>query len=85
VTMKSGAPHSIRFGSIVAATPWPQCGPARVALPDRYFKEKDTVENYLAKQVRDGKMDLSSAQKGIAEDWTQYLNGALRSCPGGNC
>jgi hypothetical protein len=29
---------------------WPQCGPSGVALPQRFFKEKDTVENFLAMQ-----------------------------------
>jgi len=32
---------------------WPQCGPSGVALPQRFFKEKDTVENFLAMQVRE--------------------------------
>jgi hypothetical protein len=48
---------------------WPQCGPSGVALPQRFFKEKDTVENFLAMQVREGRMDLSEAQKGIATDY----------------
>ena len=52
---------------------WPQCGPPNVALRQRYFKQKDTVENYLARQVKRGRMNLSEAQKGIATDWTQYL------------
>src|SRR5277367_4081720 len=52
---------------------WPQCGPDNVALSERYFKRKDGVENYLAKQVREGKMPLEEAQKGIASDWTQFL------------
>ena len=64
---------------------WPQCGPSGVALGKRYFKEKDTVENYLAKQVKDGAMDLATAQKGIATDWTQYLHDAQAACPGGRC
>lgn len=64
---------------------WPQCGPSRVALNQRFFKRKDTVENYLAKQVRDGNMSLSDAQKGIAKDWTQYLQDAETSCPNGRC
>lgn len=55
---------------------WPQCGPSGVSLPDRYFKEKDMVENYLAQQVKSGQIDLSVAQKGIASDWTQYLEDA---------
>jgi hypothetical protein len=64
---------------------WPQCGPSRVALEERFFKRKDTVENYLAKQVRDGSMSLADAQEGIAKDWTQYLNDAETACPGGRC
>jgi hypothetical protein len=64
---------------------WPQCGPSGVALPQRFFKEKDTVENFLAKQVREGRMDLIDAQRGIATDWTQFLDEARRACPGGRC
>lgn len=64
---------------------WPQCGPSRVTLRKRYFKRKDTVENYLAKQVRDGNMSLADAQKGIATDWTQYLQDAETACPNGKC
>jgi hypothetical protein len=64
---------------------WPQCGPSGVTLDKRFFKRKDTVENYLAKQVRDGKMSLTDAQKGIAADWTQYLTVAEQDCPGGQC
>jgi hypothetical protein len=29
-------------------------------------------------------MDLSEAQKGIATDWTQFLNLARRACPEGS-
>ena len=64
---------------------WPQCGPSGADLHERFFKRKDTVENYLAKQVKDGKMNLSDAQKGIASDWTQYLKDAEAACPGGRC
>jgi len=64
---------------------WPQCGPSGVALEKRFFKRKDTVENFLAKQVRNGKMSLAEAQKGIATDWTQYLTEAEEQCPNGNC
>jgi hypothetical protein len=39
----------------------PQCGPKGVHLDDRYFKEKDKVEYYLGRQVREGKMDLATA------------------------
>ena len=64
---------------------WPQCGPSGVALPQRFFKEKDTVENFLAMQVREGRMDLAEAQRGIATDWTQFLDQARRACPEGRC
>jgi hypothetical protein len=64
---------------------WPQCGPAGVAPPQRFFKEKDTVENFLAMQVREGRMDLSAAQNGIATDWTQFLDEARQACPEGRC
>lgn len=53
---------------------WPQCGPDDVRLRDRYFKRKDQVENYLAAKVRAGEMSLEEAQRGIAADWTQYLD-----------
>jgi len=55
---------------------WPQCGPDDVALRQRYFKQKDKVENYLARQVEKGKMSLEEAQRGVASDWTQYLEAA---------
>ena len=55
---------------------WPECGPQGVALNDRYFKQKDLVENYLAAQVRGGAMTLRAAQIGIATDWTKYLAAA---------
>ena len=58
---------------------WPECGPDGVTLNARYFKIKDIVENYLAAQVRGGSMTLEDAQRGIAADWTQYLNAACAS------
>ena len=63
---------------------WPQCGPDEVVLMERYFKQKDTVENYLASQVRAGAMLLDEAQKGIATDWTQYID-AAKSCRPPSC
>ena len=63
---------------------WPQCGPYDVARRYRYFVMKDLVENYLARQVKQGIIDLSQAQKGIADDWTQYLDGAIEEC-GAKC
>jgi hypothetical protein len=65
---------------------WPQCGPGGVALDARYFKQKDHVEDFLASQVKAGKMPLDAAQRGIATDWTQYLAEANRYCAaGGRC
>jgi hypothetical protein len=64
---------------------WPQCGPDDVSLKERYFKLKDTVENYLAYEVKIGGMSLDDAQRGIATDWTQYLDVAQAMCPGGRC
>jgi hypothetical protein len=55
---------------------WPQCGPDKVTLRERYFKQKDAVENYLAAQVKAGTISLHEAQWGIANDWTQYLAAA---------
>lgn len=65
---------------------WPQCGPSHTILDNRYFKMKDRVENYLADEVKAGKMSLDAAQRGIAADWTQYLDAANRYCAaGGRC
>jgi hypothetical protein len=64
---------------------WPQCGPNGVPLAKRYFKQKDIVENYLAAQIRAGKMDLSDVQRRIAEDWTQFIDEARSECPSGKC
>ena len=63
---------------------WPQCGPPDVALSERFFKRKDAVENFLARQVREGKMPLADAQKGIATDWTQFL-AASEGCDSAAC
>jgi hypothetical protein len=60
---------------------WPQCGPPGVQLRARYFKQKDIVENFLARQVKAGNMDLAQVQRGIAEDWTQYLDAAKKAKP----
>ena len=59
---------------------WPECGPNSTALEDRYFKVKDRVENYLADEVKRGRMSLQAAQRGIASDWTRYLPEANRYC-----
>ena len=49
---------------------WPQCGPDDAELRNRYFKVKDRVENYLADEVKSGRIPLDAAQRGIASDWT---------------
>jgi hypothetical protein len=64
---------------------WPQCGPTRVILRARFFKKKDAVENYLAKRVKEGSMNLKDAQQAIASDWTQFLEEALNQCHGAKC
>lgn len=64
---------------------WPQCGPPGVALVRRYFKQKDRVENWLAHEVRNGRMELKEAQRGIASDWTQYIARANKACPPNKC
>lgn len=64
---------------------WPQCGPPGVSLAERYFKQKDAVENYLAWRVRRGEMDLAQAQRGIATNWMQYLAEARQHCTSGRC
>jgi hypothetical protein len=71
-------------GADSLANIWPQCGPSKVVLRERYFKRKDAVENWLAKQVRDGVMKLEDAQNGIAQDWTQFLEEATKECSSGS-
>jgi esterase/lipase superfamily enzyme len=55
---------------------WPLCGPPGVRLAQRYFAQKTLVNNYLIMQVRMGLIPLADAQRGIASDWTQYLDDA---------
>jgi len=65
---------------------WPEYGPDAATLNERYFKIKDRVENYLADEVRAGRMPLNEAQKRIALDWTQFLDVANAYCRnGGRC
>jgi hypothetical protein len=64
---------------------YPQCGPLGAPLEARFFKRKDTVENYLAWAVKTGRMNLIDAQKGIASNWIQYLKIAESTCPDGRC
>jgi hypothetical protein len=64
---------------------WPQCGPTGGTLRQRYFKQKDVVENYLTAQVKSGNMDLAEAQKEIARDWMQFLDTAKGWCAAHKC
>jgi hypothetical protein len=64
---------------------WPQCGPSTASLNDRYFKQKDLVETYLADQVKAGVMNLSTAQHAIARDYTQFLAEAKQYCASHPC
>lgn len=64
---------------------WPQCGPSGASLNNRYFKQKDQVEMYLADQVKSGAMDLSKAQHAIATDYTQFLAAAKQYCASNPC
>ena len=64
---------------------WPQCGPSNVELKERYFRQKDMVEDHLGELVKTGRMDLAEAQRGIASDWTQYLEAAKETCSRRNC
>jgi hypothetical protein len=64
---------------------WPQCGPPGVPLAERYFKQKDLVENYLSWRVKRSEMNLAQAQKGIASNWTQYLTQAQQHCASHGC
>jgi len=64
---------------------WPQCGPDNVTLNERYFKQKDQVEFYLADQVKAGAMDQSTAQKAIAKDYTQFVDAAKTYCSTHTC
>ncbi len=59
---------------------WPECGPNETELNGRYFKIKDRVENYLTDEVKAGRIPLDEAQRGIAADWTQYLEAANHYC-----
>jgi len=64
---------------------WPQCGPDGVTLNERFFKQKDQVEDYLADQVKAGNMDLAKAQQAIAADYTQFLAAAKKYCQTHTC
>lgn len=59
---------------------WPECGPSGAVLEDRYFKIKDRVEEFLAEEVKAGRIPLEAAQRGIATDWTQYVLAANSYC-----
>jgi hypothetical protein len=64
---------------------WPQCGPFGATGMAVYFKQKDKVEDYLTTMVKTGKMPLREAQAGIAKDWTQYRDAALKYCAANKC
>lgn len=64
---------------------WPECGPAGAEGLKVYFKEKDLVEDYLTASVKNGSMQLREAQTGIAKDWTQYRDAAVRYCASRRC
>ncbi|HSX00337.1 MAG TPA: HNH endonuclease signature motif containing protein [Patescibacteria group bacterium] len=51
---------------------WPE-----LADPTPGFHQKDKVENYLHKQVCDGKLSLKQAQQEIATDWLQVYETSL--------
>lgn len=67
---------------------WPQCGPSRVVLKNRYFKQKDLVENFVAVPFHTGEnklvlddgteLSLADVQHQIAKDWTYFLPYAQR-------
>ncbi len=61
---------------------WPQCGQAPNGKD--YKAIKDQIESYLAIKVLLG-MDLDSARKGIASDWTQYIGDAETFCAAKGC
>ena len=65
--------------------PLEMCGPAGGPLRERYFKQKDVVENYLTARVKAGNMDLAEAQKDIARDWTRFLTIAKGWCATRRC
>ena len=56
---------------------WPQCGKAPNGK--NYKDIKDLVENYIAIQVLMD-MDIDTARKGIASDWTQYIPASQQFC-----
>jgi hypothetical protein len=51
---------------------WPEA-----ADPTPGFHQKDQVENYLHKQVCEGKLSLKQAQQEIATDWLRVYETAL--------
>jgi hypothetical protein len=56
-----------------------------VELSQRFFKQKDQVEDHLGDFVRHGKVDLGEAQKRIAADWTEFLEAAKEACSRRKC
>lgn len=75
---KSWSAHSTIFGQIPSG--------AQLCLSAGTSKSKTGWRTYLAAEVKSGRMSLSAAQRGIASDWTQYLDAANRYCTtGGRC
>ena len=61
---------------------WPQCGQAPNGK--NYKEIKDVVEDYMAIKILQG-MNIESARKGIASDWTQYIGEAQTFCAANGC
>ena len=73
-----------KLGAPTPLTKSARCGLADVQLDDRYFKQKDMVENTLRLRLR-GDRDLAAAQEAIARDWTQFLDAAKEYCSHNKC
>lgn len=56
---------------------WPE--PYTTSIPDGGAKVKDTVENYLHKQVCSGAITLADAQRLISSDWYMVYKNMLPS------
>jgi len=50
---------------------WPE--PYKASIPDGGARYKDNVENYLSRQICQGRMTLAEAQKLIVTDWYQVF------------
>lgn len=58
---------------------WPQCAPTDARQRARISHRKRAVDTYLIAQVKAGTIPLEEAQRGIARDWTQYLDAACEN------